>query len=41
MKRYVRPSQCEQCVPVESYADNIIEYAHEPECPNTRKRRRR
>lgn len=31
---YVMPSQCEQCVPLETYGDNVIEYAHEGTCPN-------
>lgn len=37
MSTYIRPSQCEQCVPVETYGDNTTDLAHEPSCPNTRK----
>lgn len=35
---YLRPSDCDRCVPVESYGDDYIEYAHEPTCPNRKDR---
>ncbi|MCA4132946.1 hypothetical protein [Arthrobacter sp. M4] len=39
MTAYIRPSQCEQCVPIETVAADswmawTTELAHEPTCPN-------
>lgn len=40
MSAYVMPSQCTQCVVTVTHADYITHYAHETDCPNTRKRTR-
>lgn len=40
MLNYIRPSDCELCVPIETRSDSgamggdTISRAHEPECPN-------
>jgi hypothetical protein len=42
MTAYIPPSQCEQCLPVETITTHsaitwTTDLAHEPTCPNTRK----
>jgi hypothetical protein len=41
MSTHIPPSQCEQCVPVETHGDYVTHYAHETECTNARKGRRK
>lgn len=42
MTAYIPPSQCEQCIPVETITTQsaitwTTDLAHQPTCPNTRK----
>ncbi|WOC60113.1 hypothetical protein RI444_16570 [Paenarthrobacter sp. AT5] len=43
MSEYIRPSECQQCIPVESLTNDsgiswTIETSHEPTCPNNPRR---
>lgn len=42
-RKYIRPSRCTKCVPVETHeASNehawTVELAHQPDCPNRRRK---